>query len=83
MPNGKVGDHPFTDVVVHGLDVYSPSADALIREIDQLGGREQIADMLLLEYGEPEHVNVEALEAVLTEIRNRLLADGRRRDWEV
>src|SRR5688500_13084656 len=46
MPNGKVGDHPFTDIVIHGRRVYSERADALVREIDELGGRERIADVL-------------------------------------
>ncbi len=36
--NGKPGDHPYTDVVVHQLDVYGPYFDALIREVDALGG---------------------------------------------
>src|SRR5712691_10446020 len=41
MPNGKPGDQPLTDITVHGLAVYSPKADALIREIVQLGGSYQ------------------------------------------
>lgn len=39
MPNGKPGDHPLTDILVHGLDVFGPRADALIREIVGFGGR--------------------------------------------
>lgn len=39
MPNGKPGDHPLTDVLVHGLEVFGPRADALIREIVSLDGR--------------------------------------------
>jgi hypothetical protein len=33
------GDHPLTDILVHGLDVFGPRIDALIREIVSLGGR--------------------------------------------
>lgn len=38
MPNGKPGDHPLTDILVHGRRVYSEAADALVREIASLGG---------------------------------------------
>ena len=36
MPNGKVGDHWWTDITIHGVDVFSPEVDALIKEIDAL-----------------------------------------------
>jgi hypothetical protein len=32
MPN-EPGDHPLTDLMIHGISVYSPEADALIRDI--------------------------------------------------
>lgn len=33
MPNGKPGDHPLTDILVYGRDVYSARVAALVREI--------------------------------------------------
>lgn len=36
MPNGKPGDHPFTDIVVHKIETYSPEIDGLIRGRDSL-----------------------------------------------
>lgn len=36
MPNGKVGDHWYTDVVVHNLATFSPEVDDLVREVDAL-----------------------------------------------
>ena len=42
MPNGKPLDHPVTDVVIHGMPVFSPRVDELIREIDTLGGRAEL-----------------------------------------
>ena len=39
MPNGKPGDDPLTDILVHNLEVFSPEADALIKEIVSLGGQ--------------------------------------------
>ena len=34
--NGKPGDHPLTDLLVHNLEVYGPEADDLIRKIGEL-----------------------------------------------
>ncbi len=42
MPNGKPGDHPVTDILVHRLRVFSPEIDALILEIVRLGYREEL-----------------------------------------
>lgn len=36
--NGKRGDHPLTDLFVHGLPVFSPPVGALLREIRGLAG---------------------------------------------
>jgi hypothetical protein len=36
MPNGKPGDHPLTDILVHKLTVYGHEADDLIRKIAEL-----------------------------------------------
>jgi len=72
MPNGKPGDHPFTDIVLHGLAVYSPEADSLVREIAALGGRDRIADMLLLEFDHMANPDVPRLEHMLKEVRDQL-----------
>jgi hypothetical protein len=42
MPNGKPGDHPYTDIVIHGRDVYL-SDDKTQRKL---------ADLLFSEYNE-------------------------------
>jgi hypothetical protein len=39
MPNGKPGDHPLTDVVVWGREVYGPDIDPLVREVAALLGQ--------------------------------------------
>ena len=76
MANGRPGDHPLTDILIHGRRVYSPTADALVREIVELGGREEISDMLLLEYNDMARPDVRRLEQVLSGIRDRLRAQG-------
>jgi hypothetical protein len=75
MPNGKPGDHPYTDIVVHGLRVYSATADALVREIATLADedtRRQLAARLFQRYNEHERPDVRALERELTQLRDRL-----------
>jgi hypothetical protein len=83
MPNGKPGDHPITDILVHHRRVYSETADALVREIAALGGEREIADMLYTEYNEYSKPDVPKLERVLTAIRDRRLREAREKGWEV
>ena len=85
MPNGKPGDHPYTDIVIHGRDVYSPHAANLIREIAKLSDektRRKLADLLLSEYNEFDHPDVTKLETVLAEMRDKVLQDARERGFE-
>jgi hypothetical protein len=77
MPNGKIGDHPLTDITIHGRRVYSEQADALVQEIVDLGGRDEISDMLFRDFHDFGNPDVPKLERVLTKIRDRL----RDRTW--
>lgn len=82
MPNGKPGDHPYTDIVTHGRDVYSSRAAGLVREIAKLSddkARRKLADLLFSEYNEFSRPDVNKLETVLTEMRNKALQDARER----
>jgi len=53
--------------------VYSEKADALVREIDQLGGRDEVADLLWREFDNYKNPDVKRLELVLTQMRDGLL----------
>jgi S-adenosylmethionine hydrolase len=86
MANGKPGDHRFTDIMIHGRDVYSPRAANLVREIARLSddkGRRKLADLLFHEYNEFYHPDVNKLEAVLTEMRDKVVQEARERGFEV
>ena len=83
MPNGKIGDHPFTDIMIHNRRVYSELADSLIRKIADLGGRDQIEAKLLSEYNEFANPDVPKLEQELQSIHTRLEAEARERGWEL
>jgi hypothetical protein len=85
VPNGKPGDHPYTDIVVHHHRVYSDTADALVREIAELADertRRELADRLLTDYNEYCRPDVVALERELTQLRDRLRVDVEARGWE-
>jgi hypothetical protein len=50
MPNGKPGDHPLTDIVVHGMTVFGDPVDGLIRDAHDAGAlRGRIANEWLYE----------------------------------
>ena len=86
MPNWKIGDHPFTDIIIHGREIYSSQVRALVREIASLADektRHELADMLMHDFNEFDNPDVPKLERVLTTMRDRLLAEARERGWEV
>jgi hypothetical protein len=80
--NGKHGDHPITDILVHALPVYSPAIDALVREVAGLGGEPLIADLLLSKYSPWGNPDLAKLDAELRPIRDRLAAEAKGRGWE-
>lgn len=85
MPSGKPGDHPYTDIVLHGLDIYSERAAMLVREIASLvddTGRRQLADLLLADYNEFAHPDIRELERVLAQMRDEARRSARDRGFE-
>jgi len=51
MPNGKPGDHPLTDILVHNLKVYGQEGDDLIRKIAELCCRRELDEWWQREIG--------------------------------
>jgi hypothetical protein len=85
MPNGKPGDHPFTDMMLHGKRVYSAKADELIRGVAKLSdtaGTKQLADMLFSEFNTHDSPDVPRLEQLLEQELDRLRIAARERDRE-
>jgi hypothetical protein len=89
MVNGKPGDHPLTDILVHGLTVYGPRADLLIKEVLDLGGEREMEDHFDLLHLDPrlnQAVTPDDLarfEQQLENLRDRLYTDAVSRGWEV
>ena len=46
MPNGRPGDHPFTDIVNHSIRVFTPEIHRLVRELAATGATDRVADLL-------------------------------------
>jgi len=80
MPNGKPGDHPLTDILVHRLKVYGREADELIRKIAELCSRRELDEWWEKEIGwSPEH----DLVVRKTRIRfDELFERAKRSGWE-
>ena len=86
MPNGKQGDHPLTDILHHGLDVYSAKADGLVREIVQLAdekGYRELGDRLYRDFNPYMNPDVSSLELELVELRDRLKKEARLRGFDL
>ena len=85
MPNGKIGDHPYTDITVHHRRVYSEKADALIREIAARAddrARRALADRLFAEFNQYDDPDVAELERILTDMRDTIVAEAKDRGFE-
>jgi hypothetical protein len=80
--NGKQGDHPLTDIVNWGIEVFSADIDAKVRDLVELGSfRTNIAANWLLEasgllYLAREAGQVEHLGGPLTESEVLAYVDG-------
>jgi hypothetical protein len=56
MPNGKPGDHPYTDIVIHNYDLGEPEIAARVRALHlNSGGRVErlVSDLLMLTFPPP------------------------------
>ena len=54
MPNGRPGDHPLTDLLKHGREVYGAEADACIREIAARSKGHELDDWWLREIAQED-----------------------------
>lgn len=86
MPNGKVGDHPLTDILYHGKEVYSLEADNLVREIVKLtdeNGWRELGDRLYRNYNPYMDPDIGRLEQELRNTRDALRDEARDRGFEL
>lgn len=81
MPNGKPGDHPYTDIVIHNWEVFGEEIDGLVCELHRMPGfvlfRDEVA-ALLAEH-EPnwnENAGIDLVKRRLYEIKSELKKMG-------
>jgi hypothetical protein len=68
MANGKPGDDPIKDIIHYKLPVFSPTIDALIAEIVELGGRLELEVKLI---NKDPKAPLDVLEAELRALRDK------------
>lgn len=44
MPNGKIGDHPLTDILIHGCSDFGPQIDSVVRELAAMPSFDKVRD---------------------------------------
>lgn len=44
MPNGKPGDHPYTDILYYGSSEFGEPVDGLVKELSKMPGFETVSD---------------------------------------
>ena len=80
MANGKPGDHPLTDILVHKLNVYGREADDLIRRIAELCSRRELE-----EWWNREIAWTPDRDSIIDKVRTRhdeLLRRAKESGWE-
>jgi len=80
MPNGKPGDHPVTDILVHKVTVYGDEADDLIRKIAELSSRRELDERWEQEIGWSPQRNTVANKARIR--LDELLQRAKDSGWE-
>lgn len=79
MVNGRLGDHPITDILIHNVTVFSPAIDNLIKEMARLAGEDRLYEMF--DWFSPP--DLPELEGELRETLDKLKNEAKERGWEV
>ncbi len=85
MPNGKFGDHPLTDILIHDRVVYSERATDLIRKIVALADsktKRELSERLIFEYNDHSNPDVAQLEVELEALLLKVQKDAEKRGFE-
>jgi len=71
MPNGKVGDHPITDIVIHRRSVFSKEIDGLIERIVTIEGVGQLEKRFIWFALPPKEKLKKELSRILEELERQ------------
>ena len=80
MPNGKPGDHPITDIMIHGLSVYGEPLDSDLRSLGALMSYQRLCDW----FHEQRHWTTpkEQLQPIVAQKLAELRGEAQDRGWE-
>lgn len=78
MSNGKHGDHPLTDILIHKIPVFSPSVDKLVVEIAKFVPSYRLREMF--NWFSPP--SLPEFEEQLIEVLNKLKKEAKEKGWE-
>jgi hypothetical protein len=78
MPNGKHGDHPLTDILIHKVSVFSPTIDNLITEIAEFIPVYKLREMF--NWFSPP--SLPEFEHQLRDILDKLKEEAKKNGWE-
>ena len=84
MPNGRPGDHPYTDIVIHGHTMFSSKVTEIVEAVDDVGPRSAKQEVRTLLWITPKNSSdeeVKRLEEALERIRQHV-KDGDNYDYE-
>lgn len=80
MPNGKPGDHPITDLMIHHLSVYGEPLDTKLRQLGELMSYDRLCDW----FHEQRHWTTPKaqLQPIVAAKLKQLRRDAKDRGWE-
>ncbi len=76
--NGKLGDHPITDIMIHQIAVYGEPLDTQLRQLGQLLSYQRLCDWYDQYWGR----STEQLKPIVAAKLEELRRDARERGWE-
>jgi hypothetical protein len=76
--NGKPGDHPITDIVIHNISVFGEPLDGQLRKLGELMSYQRLCDWFEQHWSTPAVQLQPLVAAKLEELRR----DAQERGWE-
>lgn len=84
MANGRPGDHPYTDIVIHGYTKFSSKVTEIVEAVDDKGphsAKQEVRTLLWITPRNPSDEEVKRLEEALEKIQQHV-TDGENYDYE-
>ena len=78
MPNGKPGDNPITDLMIHRIAVFGEPLDTQLRQLGELMSYKRLCEWYQSHWTTPADQLQPIVSAKLEELRR----DARERGWE-